>query len=266
MEIKGIHHFSIVVKDIKDTLKFYHDLGQLEITKVDVSEDEDIYHLKVENDGELQLIDYKGKQNAEGIPTRAVRFHHIAFFVDDPKEYYKRFLPHGYSWPFILNHGDIYGHYAACPNDPNGVMVEWLHPYEPIPNNYFIEKDFSVCTGYHHFCIYVGDREASFRLYRDVLGMKEAREVLNFDMIGAPADAYYFQVPGSGELELIDNRGVQVSMPVDPLRVGAKTMAFVVDDAQAFCDLLVSKGYEACMDNGICRMVDPNGVFLEFIE
>lgn len=265
MKIKGIHHFAIVTKDIQKSLHFYHELGNLKINRVEHKDEMDCYYLQVPGDGELALIDRKGRQVSDPLPTRCVRFHHIAFRVDDPREYYNKFLPFVENWPFILNHGDIFGHYACCPLDPDGVMVEWLSPYEPIPNNYFVEKDFSVCPGYHHFCLYIGNREESFKLYRDVLGLKMVREVLSFDMGGAPADAYYFQVPGSGELEMIDHRGVQIQMPIDPMHTGAMHFAFLVDDPQAYRDYLKMNGYDAYMEHGICRMYDPNGVLLEFI-
>ncbi|MBQ8217855.1 MAG: VOC family protein [Oscillospiraceae bacterium] len=265
MEIKGIHHFEIITADIEKSLFFYNELGHLNISRIERSEEKDSYFIDIPNDGELELIDLKGKQIATPLPFRAIRFHHIAIKVDDPREYYFRFLPHVKEWPFILNHGDIYGHYAACPLDPDGLMIEWMDPYEPIPNNYLIEKDFSVCPGFHHFCIYAGDREATMHLYRDVLGMKLAREVLNFDMVGSPCDAYYFQVPGSGELEILDNHGVQLNHPIEPNHTGCRAMAFLVDDPQAFCDHLVKNGYEAKMEDGICLMYDPNGVLLKFI-
>lgn len=265
MKITGIHHFEIITKDIQKSLFFYNELGGLKIGRIERGEDKDCYFIDIPGDGELELIDLKGKQVTDPLAFRCVRFHHIAIKVDDPKEYYIRFLPHVKEWPFILNHNDICGHYAACPLDPDGVMIEWMDPYEPIPNNYFIEKDFSVCPGFHHFCIYVGDLEASFRLYSGVLGLKEVREVLNGQMNGSPLDAYYLQVPGSGELELIDNRGVQIRQPIDPCHTGARAMAFKVDDPQAFCDHLIKNGYDAWMDAGICEMYDPNGVLLKFI-
>lgn len=127
--------------------------------------------------------------------------------------------------------------------------------------------------GVHHIAICVKDLDASMKLYHELLGWEISRIVKNTDMNGCLCDAYYLQIPGSGELEFIDRLGKQVSESVDPNHTGLHHFALEVDDPAYYYELLKKNGYEfeipLCkldeFGHYTCGVIDPDGIMVEFI-
>lgn len=127
--------------------------------------------------------------------------------------------------------------------------------------------------GLHHIAISVKDINASMHFYHELLGWPISRIVKNTDMNGCLCDAYYLQIPGSGELEFIDRLGKQVTTPRSKDHTGLHHFALEVDDPEPYYNLFKENGYEfeipLCkMDqfgHYTCGVIDPDGIMVEFI-
>lgn len=125
-----------------------------------------------------------------------------------------------------------------------------------------------MIKGMHHIAICVKDLKASMEFYHDILGFEVTRGVPGDDM-----DAFYVQIPGSGELEFVERHGSQVSDPIDPNHTCLHHFALEVDDPAPYYELLKEKGYEFEIPLGrldqfghyTCGVLDPDGIMVEFI-
>ena len=129
--IKGMHHLAICSKNIKDSMRFYHDVLGWEITREVKGEDRDAYYVYIPGCGELEFVDCHGNQDVTPIDEYQARFHHFAVEVDDPEPYYKLLAKEGYKEAIPLCKLDEFGHYTCGFYDPDGIMIEFISSYNP---------------------------------------------------------------------------------------------------------------------------------------
>ena len=131
-----------------------------------------------------------------------------------------------------------------------------------------------MVKGLHHIAIAVRDLKKSMHFYHELLGWKISRIVKDTNMNGCICDAYYLQIPGSGELELIDRKGKQITRPLSKDHVGLHHFALEVDDPAFYYKLFSDNGFQfeipLCkMDqfgHYTCGVIDPDGIMVEFIK
>ena len=131
--VKGLHHLAICVNDIQKSMHFYHDLLGFEITRVVKGKDMDAYYVQIPGSGELEFVDRHGAQVSEELHEYQAYFHHFAVEVDDPQPYYDLLKANGYEFIFPVSSFDIFGHHTCAVKDPDGIMLEFIEPYEPVP-------------------------------------------------------------------------------------------------------------------------------------
>ncbi|MDL2220354.1 VOC family protein [Eubacteriales bacterium OttesenSCG-928-N14] len=129
MSIDGVHHLAIVVKDLDDTMKFWHEMLGFEVTRVVDTEGFYSTYLMIPGFGELELTVRRGKLTVLDIDGTETGLDHFALLVDDPMPYYELVKQHGYQIDVPPTDMDPYGHCACIVRDPNGVMMEFLTPY-----------------------------------------------------------------------------------------------------------------------------------------
>ncbi|MDL2220355.1 VOC family protein [Eubacteriales bacterium OttesenSCG-928-N14] len=130
MAILGLHHMCIVVKDLAASMKFYNEVLGFPVTRTVDGEFLATY-LQMPGSGELELIDRKGKQHTPETDGMETGYAHYAFLVDDPVPYYNLMIENGYEVDLKPTKLDAYGHYACILHDPDGVMLEFIAPYDP---------------------------------------------------------------------------------------------------------------------------------------
>ncbi len=125
-----------------------------------------------------------------------------------------------------------------------------------------------MIKGMHHMAICCTDINASMHFYHDLLGWPITRIVK-----GEERDAYYLQMPGSGELEFVDCHGKQDTTPYHEYQTCFHHMAIEVDDPVPYYEKLSKEGYEFIFPvsrfdicgHYTCGVVDPDGIMVEFI-
>ena len=125
-------------------------------------------------------------------------------------------------------------------------------------------------TGINHITINCTDKEAAFKFYENLLGLKRIEDADLGDHV-----LYYFGLPNGVRLELIDYKEKQKKWETGNTDVGIyRHVAFDVDDLDGL--------YKKCKDAGIkinlapkyipeikktvMLIVDPNGVEIEAIQ
>ncbi len=141
--IIGLHHVSINAKDVKASLHFYHDILGWEITRIIPGEKSDAYYVHVPGSPgpniptglcELEFTDNKGRQIKKRYLENETKLDHFAIRCDDPEPLYKKLVEEGYEFKIPLSRLDVYGHYTFGVIDPDGIMVEFICPYTPVPD------------------------------------------------------------------------------------------------------------------------------------
>ncbi len=140
--ILGLHHLSINSKNVKAALHFYHDILGWEITRIIPGEASDAYYVHVPGTPgeavpcglcELEWTDQHGKQCKVKYGPTETGLDHIAVRVDDPEPLYKKLVAEGCDICMPLQRLDVFGHYTFGVLDPDGVKVEFIAPYTPVP-------------------------------------------------------------------------------------------------------------------------------------
>lgn len=125
-----------------------------------------------------------------------------------------------------------------------------------------------MVKGMHHLAICVNNLDASMKFYHEILGWEITRSVK-----GPEIDAYYVQIPGSGELEFVERHGKQVNTPLHEYQTCFHHMAVEVDDPNPYYEKLKANGYEFIFPvsrfdifgHYTCGVIDPDGIMVEFI-
>ena len=118
-------HVMIRVKSIKNSLKFYQDLFDLNLVKEMRLEDCNLYFL-ADQDGQTQIeLTYNDETPANGYEI-GTGFGHFAFEVESMNEFTQKIEDFGYKYlyePYILpGHSSI----IAFIKDPDGYEIELI--------------------------------------------------------------------------------------------------------------------------------------------
>jgi len=121
-----------------------------------------------------------------------------------------------------------------------------------------------------HVSINVRDLETSAKFYADVLKFRKLQTV--------PMDKgtaiTYFEIPGGGRIELIDNPAKGPGAPREENATGLRHLAFSVDDVRAAEKDLRGRGVTIVLPATdlpslgarVLLFLDPSGVTLEFCQ
>ncbi|MDL2220356.1 VOC family protein [Eubacteriales bacterium OttesenSCG-928-N14] len=130
MNVLGMHHMNINVRDFDESMKFYNEvLGWAVTRSIDTNPDFFVTYLRIPGSGELELMDRKGKQHDTPPDDFSLGLTHFAVTVDDPVPFYELMQKHGYTVDLPPTHINECRHYACIVRDPNGVMLEFITPY-----------------------------------------------------------------------------------------------------------------------------------------
>jgi catechol 2,3-dioxygenase-like lactoylglutathione lyase family enzyme len=125
MNVKGIDHVSLNVKDIKASKEFYGQvLGfrQMETVPFDGFS---LVYFQIPGGGRLELFDYGGKNPAGGREETEAGLRHLAFEVDDVDEAARRLAAAGVKITLPPTDLPTLGSRAILFLDPNGVTLEY---------------------------------------------------------------------------------------------------------------------------------------------
>jgi catechol 2,3-dioxygenase-like lactoylglutathione lyase family enzyme len=120
-----------------------------------------------------------------------------------------------------------------------------------------------------HIAINTKSMDRSVEFYRDVLGLRRGKTVVFDDF-----DVTYFEMPGGGDLELIDYRGKNPRRERPEDEAGLRHLAFSVKGVADHERELRAAGVEIILPTTelpslgvrVLLFLDPNGVTVEFCE
>jgi glyoxylase I family protein len=124
--------------------------------------------------------------------------------------------------------------------------------------------------GIDHVSINVRNPGASAKFYADVLGFRQLQTV----SMDKGSTITYFEIPGGGRMELIDNPAKGPDAPPEENATGLRHLAFSVDDVTAAEKMLRGKGVTIVLPATdlpslgmrVLLFLDPSGVTLELCQ
>jgi len=128
MQVKGIDHVSINVKDMKASAEFYGKvLGFRQLETVPF-EDFSIGYFQLPGGGRLELFDYGGKNPVAERGESETGLRHLAFEVEDVDAAEKHLRSNGVAITLSATDLPTLGSRAILFLDPNGVTLEFCAP------------------------------------------------------------------------------------------------------------------------------------------
>lgn len=133
--IKGLHHVTIAVKSMEESLKLYEQLLGLKPTEVVPVPEQGVKAalLPVGEYGEIELIEPMNPQGgvAKFIESRGEGIHHICFEVDDIEKELKKLADKGVQLIDKVPRKGVPGRIAFLhPKAARGILLELVEPYK----------------------------------------------------------------------------------------------------------------------------------------
>jgi len=127
MQITGMDHITINIKDLQKTLYFYGELlGLKQLPSVEMS-DSRLYYFQIPGGGRLELIEYFYETRTVDVEsTDKGVARHFAFASDDVFALEKKLTEAGYPFHTPVNHVPQLGFAGGLTKDPNGFELEFL--------------------------------------------------------------------------------------------------------------------------------------------